>query len=40
MTFENGEAADKFISECKEGKHPDVIERYRQDMNLGDGATI
>ncbi len=40
MTFENGEAADKFVSECKEGKHPDVIERYKQDMNLGDGATI
>lgn len=40
MTFENGEAADKFVSECKEGKHPDVIERYKKGMNLGDGATI
>lgn len=40
MTFENGEAADKFVSECKEGKHPDVIERYKKDMNLGDGAAI
>ncbi len=40
MTFENGEASDKFISECKEGKYPDVIERYKKDMNLGDGVAI
>ncbi len=40
MTFENGEASDKFISECKEGKHPDVVERYKKDMNLGDGVAI
>lgn len=40
MTFESGEAAAAFVAECKEGKHPEVIERYKADMNLGDGATI
>jgi hypothetical protein len=40
MTFPNGAAADKFVEDCKEGKHPEVIEKYKQDMNLGDGAAI
>ncbi len=40
MSFPNGEAADKFVADCKEGKHPEVIERYKADMNLGDGAAI
>lgn len=40
MTFENGEKADQFVAECKEGKHPDVIEKYKERMGLGDGATI
>ncbi len=40
MTFENQVEADKFVQECKEGKRPEVIERYKQQMNLGDGATI
>ncbi len=31
MTFPDGVAAEKFVAECKEGKHPDVIERYRPD---------
>ncbi len=39
-TFENQAAADKFVAECKEGKHPEVIERYKSQMNLGDGAAI
>lgn len=39
MTFENGEAADAFVNECVEGKHPEVIERYIKDNNL-EGATI
>lgn len=40
MTFPDGAAAEKFVAECKEGKHPEVIEEYKKRMGLGDGATI
>lgn len=40
MTFENGEAADKFVADCKAGEHPEVIERYKADMNIDAGAQI
>lgn len=40
MTFPDGASADAFVAECKEGKHPDVIERYKAELNLGDGAQI
>lgn len=40
MTFPDGVSADKFIEDCKEGKYPEVIERYKTDMGLGDGAQI
>lgn len=40
MSFPDGESADVFVAECKEGKHPEVIERYKAEMNLGDGAAI
>lgn len=40
MTFPDGAAADAFVDECTAGKHPEVIERYKQDMNLGDGAAL
>ncbi len=40
MTFPDAVAADAFVAECKEGKHPEVIEKYKADMNLGDGAAI
>ncbi|MEN9390265.1 MAG: hypothetical protein RLZZ283_365 [Candidatus Parcubacteria bacterium] len=40
MTFPDAAAADLFVAECKEGKHPEVIEQYKEQMNLGDGATI
>lgn len=39
-TFPDAASSDLFIAECKEGKHPEVIERYKAEMNLGDGATI
>ena len=39
MTFTDGASADAFVEECKDGKHPEVIQRYKADMNL-DGATI
>lgn len=40
MTFENGEQAEKFVQECKEGKHPQVIERYKASLNLDAGVEI
>ncbi len=40
MTFPDGKNAETFVVECKEGKHPEVIEEYKKQMNLGDGATI
>ena len=40
MTFPDGAAAETFIAECKEGKHPEVIERYKSELNVGDGAAI
>jgi hypothetical protein len=40
MTFPSSVEADQFIAECKEGKHPEVIEHYKAQMNLGDGAAL
>jgi hypothetical protein len=40
MTFPDGAAADAFLVECKEGKRPEVIEQFKQQMNLGDGAEV
>ncbi len=40
MTFPDGNSAEKFGAECKEGKHPEVIEQYKMQMGLGDGAAI
>lgn len=40
MTFPDGAAAEKFVAECKEGKHPEVIEQFKAEMNLGGGAQI
>jgi len=40
MTFPDGASADAFVADCKDGKHPEVIERYKADMNLGAGAQI
>lgn len=40
MTFPDAKSADKFVAECKEGKHPEVIEAYKERMGLGTGAAI
>ena len=40
MTFANAADADAFVAACVRGEHPDVIERYKQDMGLGEGAAI
>lgn len=34
MTFPDGESATKFVEECKNGQHPEVIERYKRENNL------
>ena len=39
-TFIDGEAADSYIADCIEGKHPDVINRYIESLNLGEGVAI
>lgn len=40
MTFPDGASADAFVAECKEGKHPEVLEQYKSQMNIGDGKAI
>ncbi len=40
MTFIDSKSANIFVTDCKNGKHPEVIEKYKADMNLGTGATI
>jgi len=40
MSFPSGAEADAFVRDCKEGKHPEVIVKYKADNHLGDGATI
>ncbi len=39
MSFPDGASADAFIAACVEGKHPEVIERFKADNGL-DGAAI
>lgn len=38
-TFMNGEDADRFLEECINGEHPDVVERYIESLGV-DGALI
>jgi hypothetical protein len=40
MTFPDADSADAFVAECKAGEHPEVIEHYKEQMNLGDDAAI
>ncbi len=40
MTFPDSASADTFVRECKEGKHPEVIESYRAQQGSGDGRAI
>lgn len=40
MTFPDGKTAEKFVAECKEGKHPEVLEQYKIQMGLGEGVAI
>jgi hypothetical protein len=40
MTFPDGEAAEQFLEDCKAGKHPEVIEQFKAELNLGAGVEI
>lgn len=40
MTFIDGASADAFVAECKDGKHPEVIENYISSLELGDDVAI
>ena len=38
--FADATSAKKFIDECKAGEHPEVIEAYKNSLNLGEGVAI
>jgi hypothetical protein len=38
-SFTDGAGAEAFVADCVDGKHPEVIERYIQEMGV-DGALI
>ncbi|KND47728.1 MAG: hypothetical protein AB201_02205 [Parcubacteria bacterium C7867-006] len=40
MTFPDSKSADIYVEECIEGKHPEVIERYKASLNLDAGVAI
>lgn len=40
MRFTDAKSLEVFMIDCKAGKHPEVIDTYRADMNLNDGANI
>jgi|GEM_PF-1177757 len=40
MSFPDEDSADQFVAECKEGEHPEVIERYKAEMNPSTEAEI
>ena len=40
MTFANGAAADAFVADCKAGKHPEVIQHYKEQMGISNDAAI
>lgn len=40
MRFPTALMAESFVAECKEGKHPEVIEHYKAQLELGEGVAI
>jgi hypothetical protein len=36
MSFPDAESANKFVAECKDGKHPEVVEHYKSQLPLAD----
>lgn len=39
-TFTDGAAAEAYVQECEEGKHPEVIEQYKANLNIDNDAAI
>ncbi len=40
MKFKDESSMAEFLADCKAGEHPEVIERYKAEMNLDAGAQI
>ena len=40
IRFKDAESLSTFTSECKAGKYPEIIEKYKSQMNIKDGAAI
>lgn len=40
MTFPDAKSTEEFLKECKEGNRPEVIEKFKKDMGLGEGVAI
>lgn len=40
MSFTDGASADAFVADCKEGNHPEVIERYKAELGISNDAAI
>ena len=40
MKFADEASASVFVADCKEGKHPEVIEHYKASLNVGAGVAI
>lgn len=40
MTFENTVFAEAFVEDCKDGKHPEVIEQFKANLNFGEDVAI
>lgn len=40
MSFPDAESAELYLQECREGKHPEIIENYKAEMGISDDAAI
>ena len=40
MTFTDSQSAEVFVQECIDGKHPEVFERYNEQIGVKDGKAI
>jgi hypothetical protein len=40
MTFPDAASASAFVADCKAGNHPEVIEHYKAQLDLGTDAAI
>jgi hypothetical protein len=40
MTFPSSTEADTFVQECKDGKHPEVIDKWKSDNGIQDDKAI